>query len=241
MKQLLSILLCVIAFYSTQAQDLNSYQYINIPIEFSGKRMNNYGLKDQLITALKSKNYIIIEGPIENWPSELRNNPCSIVKADLLNVSTLLKNRVRLELKDCNGNIIKFTEGGSDLKEYDEGYKEALKNALRVVKTSNPTTNIVSTEPKITDNSDSQVTFAPMDKEEHLSLQRINLSDTQFILVKSNSSTPYATFTKADKEGIYRVVLENKETAFGYSEKGKLIIEIPQKDGNYIKQIIEIK
>ena len=242
MTKFFSIFFCGFLGMFINAQKLNSYQFVNIPSEFSGKRMNSYGLKDQLVADLKAKNYTIVEGSIDNWPSELRNNPCSVAIANLDNVSSWVKNRVKIEIKDCKGNVVDGFEGGSDLKDFETGFKEAQKNALRGVKISNPTSNLVVNTNDVVDTSKNEVTFSTMEKkEEQLTMQKVNLSDTQFILVKPNSSNPYATFTKADKEGIYRVVLENKEIAFGYSDKNKLVIEIPQKDGSYVKQIITIK
>jgi hypothetical protein len=32
-----------------------------------------------------------------NWPSELRENPCKVLNADLLNDSNMFRNRVKLQ------------------------------------------------------------------------------------------------------------------------------------------------
>ncbi len=74
-----------------------------------------------------------------------------------------------------------------------------------------------------------------------ISVQKINMGSGQFILASGSSSSPYAVFTETSKQGVYRVKMENGATALGYAENGSLIIEIPQANDTYQKEVFQKK
>lgn len=228
------------------AQNINDYEYISVPSTFEQKKINRYNLNTILAKSLQSKKYKIVSEKVSEWPVELQQNPCSVAKADILDDSSWLKNKILLQFKDCNDKVILSSKGDSGAKEFEIGFPEALKKSLVSIPVSSPDASKLTTKPTnvqqvvvstpVAFTKPVQTNTSESFSDGNLNLQKVNISDSQFILVKPNSSQPYATFTEAGQQGLYRVVLENKMAAFGYFENGSLIVEIPQKEGNFTKQ-----
>jgi len=239
----------IIAVFCTvfsYAQKVSDYQYIAIPEKFSGFKNNQYGVDTALSKALKAKKYVVVSGNQSQWPQEVNSNPCSILNADVVNDSGLLRNRIILEFKDCNNKVIFSQKASTIIKEYVEGFQDALKQALVTVPVSNPKA-IIPTVPA--DRSEINITDSPPSDDHRtgkytngkLSLQKVQIDANQFILVEANDSTPYATFRSTTKKDVFKVKLKNGETTIGYFENGNIIIEILQPNGDYSKDIFSIK
>lgn len=245
-------LIFLLSFYAAYGQNISDYKYILLPEKFSGKGMNNYDLAKNLSSQLKQKGYEIVTG--DPLKSGIEN--CSIAYVDLLNTSSLLKNKVKIEFKDCNGKILSSSEATSYIKEYEDGYPDALATAAKNIPRVNPNAALaekkLSLEEGRAENMPISTKNSPMDDEKlknrggheiqndtkvsnytygNQSLKKINLSASQFILVSDNSSVPYATFKESGRAGIYHVTLENGAHALGYFESGKIIVELPNGDG----------
>ena len=64
-------------------------------------------------------------------------------------------------------------------------------------------------------------------------LNKINLSNGEFILVNPNNSVPFATFKPSAKKDVFRVQLQDETATLGYVENGKILVEIPNADGSF--------
>lgn len=154
-------------------------------------------------------------------------------------------------------------------KEFETGFPDALEISLRAVPVSSPSQTISIVEntkkPKeevvakvekvktteavsapVVTKSEVSSPIATTNKAEvfsngKISVQKINMGSGQFILASGSSSSPYAVFTETSKQGVYRVKMENGATALGYAENGSLIIEIPQANDTYQKEIFQKK
>lgn len=245
MKKLLilTLTICsVIAF----GQKISDYKYVSIPEKFQTFK-NSFDLETFLAKALKGKKYVVLQGDKLQWPSEVMGNSCSIINADVINDKTMLRNRVILEFKDCNGKTILESKGNSTIKEFEEGFQDALKQALITVPVSNPvaivqkavdtpvSNNVSSTVAVSTESTASKYSNGKLD------LQKVQIDNNQFILVKPNSSLPFATFKATTKRDIFRVKLENGDSSIGYFENGNIVIEIPQANGEYSKEVFSGK
>ena len=140
MKKIAGLLLttCFVAAYG---QSISEFKYVNVPAEFE-KSMNKYDLNKRLVNGLKGKNYAVVQGDMASWPAELRSEPCQVAVATVLDDSNMLRNRVKIQFKDCNGKVLGEMKGNSMEKDYEPGFQEALAGALRLVPTSNGTGNI---------------------------------------------------------------------------------------------------
>jgi hypothetical protein len=243
----LSMLMLTVCSTVIFAQKVSDYKYVTVPEKFETFK-EDYGLKDFFIKALKGKKYVILPVIKDNWPSEAKSNFCNVVNADVINDKNLFKNKVILQFKDCNNNLILESKGGSKIKEFEEGLQDALKEALIKVSVSNPvalltaSTNGQNTSPEPAASVVS--TTAPEANNYSngkLDLQKIQIDPNQFILAKSGSSVPFAVFKATSKNSVFMVKLADGNTTIGYFENGGIVIDIPQADGRYSKETFVAK
>ncbi|MBW8524333.1 hypothetical protein K0U91_03755 [Chryseobacterium chendengshani] len=252
MKKLSTIIatLCITFSY---AQKVSDYKYIALPEKFSGFKNDQYKLDVLLSKTLKQKQYVVVSGNRSQWTAEANSNPCSVLNADVINDSGFLRNKVVLEFKDCNGKVIASQKASTPIKEFEAGFQDALKQALVAVPVSFPketeTTQVavqevqpsepvkeVSTQ-KLESSSNESVKFVNA----KLTLQKIQINNNQFILVRENSSIPFATFKAAIKRDVFRVKLDSGDSTIGYFENGNIVIEMPKGNDEYTKEVFTAK
>lgn len=248
MKKLSTLIFAVysILFFG---QKMSDYKYILIPEKFSTFK-EKFDLDIVLAKSLKGKKYMVLQGSTNEWPSEAKNNSCNILNADVIDDSGFLRNKVILQFKDCHDKIVLTSKGSSNIKDYQEGFQDALKQSLVSVPQANPTVSLApvvvetktieevkTTNPVIENTSTSIGNMAHKYTNGILHLQKVQIDNTQFILVKSDSSIPYATLKETTKKGIFRVKLESGVSTIGYIENGNIVIETPTANGEYSKEI----
>ncbi|MCU7612818.1 hypothetical protein N0B16_00030 [Chryseobacterium sp. GMJ5] len=239
----LSITIAVFCASFSFAQKVSDYKYISIPEKFTGFKNNQYGVDTALAKSLKGKKYIVISGNKSEWPEEAFSNPCSVLNADVVNDSGLLRNKIILEFKDCNNNVVSSQKANTIIKEYVEGFQDALKQALVTVPVSNPKMVISTTQ--VESSSTNESNESPKSSESRSAkysngktmFQRVQIDGNQFILIETNESTPYATFRATTKKDVFRVKLKNGTTTIGYLEDKNIVIEMPQPNGEYSKEV----
>ncbi|UOE41669.1 hypothetical protein MTP09_03245 [Chryseobacterium suipulveris] len=253
--QLVTFFLFAISF----GQNISNYQNILIPTEFADAKANRFGLGDLLAKKLVAKKYVVIH--------ENADYNCGILKADLRDNSNMFTNKIIVDFKDCNGKIIESFSGKSSIKDFEPGMRDALENALKNLSFSNPVeqTKIVQTQnskpavsipvvtktentaqPIFSENKTTPTTNNPVSKAEvfsngSLNLNKINISANQFILANPNSSVPYAIFKASSKKDVFHVQLENGTSTIGYFEDGKIVIDLPNSDGTFRKEVLSRK
>jgi len=255
MKKIISLLF----FFSLSmlfGQNITDYEYIYVPKKFKDFEANEYNLNTLLKKSLEAKKYKVIQDDIVNWPLELRQNPCKVLNADLLNDSNMFRNRLKLQFSNCEKNVVFETKGTSMIKDFELGYQDAMNISLKNLQNSQPKEIEVLAKPTekiaveavvekpvqaVVASSNSATPEVSKKAESYsngtMSFQKIQISKDQFILVSSRSSVPFATFKNTTKSDVYRVTLENGTSTLGYTENGNLIIEIPTNDGNYKKEV----
>ncbi|PZU90740.1 MAG: hypothetical protein DI529_01965 [Chryseobacterium sp.] len=237
-KSLLFLFVFMIVHINSQV--LSDYKYVVIPKEFTGFKENrSYGLGSFLEKSLKSKRYIVLSETKSQWPQDALMNPCKILNADIIDDKGFLRNKITLQFKDCNNKIIYSEKSSSTIKEYEPGYQDALKQGLVKVPVSNPspeTEKMTELKP-LEEAKIAQSPIAQRFKNGNLSLQKIQIDDSQFILVDGSSSVPYATFKATNKADVFRVKLGSGESTIGYYENGNIVIEIPMSNGDFTKEV----
>ncbi|MBD3902981.1 hypothetical protein NAL32_08635 [Chryseobacterium sp. Ch-15] len=244
----LSVLISSFCVMLSYAQKVSDYKYVVVPSSFESFKKANYGLSAFLTKNLNSKQYVVISENRGQWPEEANANPCSVLNADVVNDSNFLRNKVILEFKDCNSKVISSEKASSSIKEYEEGFKEALSKSLVNLPVSRPVENTTFKQetqvikettqetPKVSEQK-SQASKAEKYSNGKLSLQKIQIDAAQFILVDGNSSVPFATFKETTKKDVFRVKLGSGESTTGYFENGNLVIEIPKGNDEYSKEV----
>ena len=242
---LLSIILVVLI----KSQTVSDYKYIMIPAELNDFKENrSYGLSIMLENALRGKKYTALSETKTNWPADAISNPCKVLSADVLDDKSMFRNKIILQFKDCNNQVILTQKGSSIIKEFEPGFRDALKQALVKIPVSNPSSvieNLVNSKPqevsKTTETKTNEViTKIPTAQKytnKNLNFQKIQIADDQFILVDGNSSVPFATFKSTAKKDVYRVKLGSGESTIGYYENGNIIIEMPKGNGEFFNEV----
>jgi hypothetical protein len=109
---------------------LNPYKYVVVPTHFEDYRKSN---QYQTSTVIK---YLFTELKVPavydtQQPTELKIDPCLGAYVRLIDTSGMFLTRVQVQLVDCEGKVVVETlEGTSKLKDYNDAYKEALRNAF---------------------------------------------------------------------------------------------------------------
>lgn len=229
------------------AQKVSDYKYVAVPEKFETFK-EDYKFKDFFTKAMAGKKYIVLPVIKDNWPTDAKNNYCNVVTADILNDKSLFKNKLLVQFKDCNNKMIQESKGSSNIKDFETGLQDALKQALMSVPISNPvallpaSTNGQNTSPEPAASVVS--TTAPEANNYSngkLDLQKIQIDPNQFILAKSGSSVPFAVFKATSKNSVFMVKLADGNTTIGYFENGGIVIDIPQADGRYSKETFVAK
>ncbi|WP_312076673.1 hypothetical protein [Chryseobacterium sp.] len=251
----LAVIVASVSFTTFFAQKVSDYQYISLPEKFETFKNENYGLDKALRNALTQKKYTVLPVNRAEWPAEANQNPCGILQADVINDSGFLRNKVLLQFKDCNNKVIASQKGASSIKEFEAGFQEALKNALVeiagsypvehqninvAVATATPVQEAVKAEPVKTEVKEVKAVSSGAEVYTYkgTKFQKVQLGADQFILTYNNPK-PFATFSATGKGDVFRVKLENGETAIGYYENNDLVVESSDAAGNTVKQILK--
>ena len=233
-------------------QQISDYHYILIPDTFANSKANRYDLDKLLSAQLQAKKFIVIN---ENSPES--KNLCEYLKAEISDTGNMLTNKVQIEFKDCYNKSLAILDGKSRSKDIEEGMQDALKNAMINIPLSNPVKNATAVQKESapintqkeekTENIASQISTTNTTEKANvysngtLSLNKIFLSNGEFILANPNNSVPYGIFKPSTKKDTYRVQLQDGTTTLGYMEDGKIVIEKTNSDGSLRTEVFEMK
>ena len=131
MKRYILLLLVLLSFSGYSQNTINNYKYIIVPEKFSFLKQNDqYKLNTLTKALLQDKGFTVYFDNAE-LPTEIANNKCSALTADLLEKNTMFSTNLTLLLKDCYGKTVFETkQGKSREKEYTVSYNLALRDAF---------------------------------------------------------------------------------------------------------------
>jgi hypothetical protein len=131
MKRYVLVLFLFLSFSGYSQNTINNYKYVVVPEKFNFLKQNDqYSLNSLTKALLQDKGFTVYFDNTE-LPSELANNKCRALSADVLEKSGMFTTSLTLLLKDCQGNIVfKSKEGKSREKEYKVAYNMALRDAF---------------------------------------------------------------------------------------------------------------
>ncbi len=241
MKTVLKLIMFCFSPFA-MAQSVSDYPYILIPTKLSNFNDNEYGLSAKLSKDLKNKSYTVLTSDESAWPAEAVQNPCSRMTADLINSSSLFKNKVSVALKDCHDKVLATYTGVSNDKSFDTGYPDALSNALAQIQSAKPQASLI--QPKKTSESakpQDALTTNSLYKNGDLEVRHVAISAGQFMLFDVKNTTAYAIFRESDKKEVYHVKMANGAHALGYMDGQTIIIETSNSDGNFSKEVFSKK
>lgn len=249
MKNLI-LLAFLLSFSFGHSQRLNDYKYIKVPETFSDFDENQYQLNYYLKQLLNKNDYTVLNEISASWPEEAKNNYCLVLNADVFKLNKFLKNALELKFTDCKGNVVGSYEGVSKIKEYDKGYQEAMRLAIRQAGVYKPSEmaaligkdtveNQKTEAPKNQAPSEAVVTTVdpPMDftsdmgiefKNSKRSVYLVEMKNNSFLLIDKETSSMIAQLKPSSRAGVYQVtVLGSKEkyTTTGFYDGSSLAID----------------
>lgn len=129
----------VICQSSVWAQsNINEYKYILIPKQFEFQRTDDQYQLNSLSKFLFNKYGFEAYFENEDLPSDVSQNRCLALKADLKKLKGFLITRLQFELSDCNGTIVSTSKvGETKVKQYDTAYNIALRQAFETYQNMN--------------------------------------------------------------------------------------------------------
>lgn len=145
MKRYVLILFLLLSFSAYSQNTIDNYKYAVVPKRFSFlKQDDQYSLNSLTKGLLEDKGFTVYFD--NELPSEVANNKCQVLNADVLENSGMFTTNLTLLLKDCQGNILfKSKEGKSREKEYGLAYRVALRDAFTSLNKISHTGNAGST------------------------------------------------------------------------------------------------
>lgn len=132
MKNIILVLFLTMSniFVFGQEKKVNNYKFIVVPDQFDFLKQKDEYKTSSLTKFLLKKNGFTVVLNSEQYPKDLIDNPCSGLKALVLDKSSMFKLKVIIELRDCSNRLLYTSdEGVSKLKEYKKGFQEAIRNA----------------------------------------------------------------------------------------------------------------
>ena len=129
------IIFLVTLFFSLLSIAQENYKIIIMPKKFDFlKEENEYNL-NMLCKLFFEKEGFTVYYATDSMPSEIANNRCSALYLDLLENNTLFKTKVKVQLKDCQNNIVTFSsEPETREKNLNAAYNEVTRIALKSMK-----------------------------------------------------------------------------------------------------------
>ena len=132
MKNTLVVLFLIAFNFSTFGQDkkVSNYKYIIVPENFAFLKQKDQYQTSSLTKFLLKKNGFTVVLDSEKYPQALRDNPCKALTANVVDLSSMFKTAVLIELKNCSKKVVYTTkEGTSKLKDYKKSFHESIRAA----------------------------------------------------------------------------------------------------------------
>jgi hypothetical protein len=131
MKRYLLLFLLFCSFSGYAQNTINNYKYVVVPEKFSFlKQTDQYGLNNLTKALLAEKGFTVYFDNAD-LPTEIANNKCQALNAEVTEKSSIFTTGLTLLLKDCRGNVVfKSKEGKSREKDYRVSYNLALREAF---------------------------------------------------------------------------------------------------------------
>ena len=129
MSKKIVLLFVLISSYAF-SQSVTDYQYVIVPVKFDFLKKEDQYRLNTLTKLLLQKYGFKTYLSTEEIPSNIDNQRCNFLYAEVLENNGIILTKLKIVLKDCGGKVLYETEfGGSREKEYAAAYNEALREA----------------------------------------------------------------------------------------------------------------
>ncbi len=139
MKKQYFLILMLTASFALNAQlstNIDKYKYVIVKSKFDFVKQPDGYKTSSLTKFVFDKIGIKTLLDTETFPSDLAQNRCLALSADVKDKSSVFKTITYLELKDCYGNLVyKSPEGVSRIKDYKRAYYQSMTEAFKEIRT----------------------------------------------------------------------------------------------------------
>ncbi len=219
MKKILFIALFN-SFICVNAQQVSDFKNVIVPKTFKDFEKEDYRMNMRLKVYLQRKNYEAFSENSPTIPTEIQTNPCLASKAEIQNINSSFRNKLKVVFTDCNDNVIGEYEGESRIKDFEKGYQEALEIAVNKIPMQNAKA------------SDQLIIQPKIFKEEEL--KEIKKEEAKLVIYKANGKNYQINSTKS---GSFIMISQenNKVVANFYPSTLQNVyhVEIITENGNY--------
>ena len=132
-KIVLLFITAVLTWNTAKAQtNINDYKYVIVPNTFDFLREPDQYRLNTLTKLLFEKHGFTTIMEKDTFPDEAISNGCLALHADVLKESSVFNSKLKIELKDCQNNIVFVSNiGKSKEKSYEVAYNLALREAFK--------------------------------------------------------------------------------------------------------------
>lgn len=118
----------------SQEINLDKYQYIIVPEKFDFvKEVDKYQTSSLTKFLFEKKGFKVFLSN-EAMPETLVKDRCKSLHAEVKDISTMLRTKVKIEVKDCFGTTVYTSQiGKTKFKEYKRGYQDAIRKAFETM------------------------------------------------------------------------------------------------------------
>lgn len=131
MKNSVLVFLCMLSsifIFGQASKNINNYKYVIVPNKFDFLKEENQYKANALTHFLFDKKFTAFLGD-ENVPKELITNKCGALLVNFIDESGMFTSKLKLEIKNCVGDVLYTSEGKSKEKSYEKAYQEAIRDA----------------------------------------------------------------------------------------------------------------
>lgn len=228
MKKLFFTFFSLVALLGYSQNSLNDYQKALIPAKFSfQKEVNQYRINATIKAYLKQKGFEVYLDN-EKYPEGFTDYNCNKIFVNAEEQNTLFSTRIKLEFKDCKGNVL-FTSDLGESKEkdlptaYNLATIQALKSFERThYKFSGKSYDDDEVEEKLKEREIENVSVTQVNVEKNELYTKVvdKISHMELMLYKTSKPDLYLV----DFDGIDGVVLSKSGTWFFESlQNGKVV------------------
>lgn len=243
---LILVVLLLSQIGQSQGSNLNAYKYVIIPMQFDFQsEPNQYQLNILSRILLKEEGFKVYMDK-EERPLELMGNTCAPLFLDIEDTSGFLNISLVVRLKDCYDNVIfEFDEGSTKLKEFKDGYQEALRQAFSSLAAENylydstlspALFNSVTNIEKVIPGSNANYPDKKIYKFGGETYWLVNTENDTLKLLTNRGIEIYAELINADK-GTFIFNAKSINGAAFFDADGNLNIEYMDEDLGEIQQI----
>lgn len=139
MKYFFSIVLAVFIGFSSVAQSIHEYEYVLVPTRFDfASYPDKFQLNSLTSFLFNREGFKAYTNTLETIPAEVAANSCKALYVNVKDNSGIIRTRLQIELKDCDGKLIFVSQvGDSKLKDFTKAHHEALREAFKSIEDLN--------------------------------------------------------------------------------------------------------